>query len=94
MEPLLALVADNNSYLRASLAFALCALDDGSPAVRQALERLAQDKVEHVAAATRQALQDRRSRSQPQPPATPVSSPVCAANQREMSWLRRLFQRG
>ena len=93
LEPLLALVADNNAYLRASLAFALCALDDGSPAVRQALERLTQDKVGHVAAATQQALQDRHTRSQPQPPATPASLPVCAANPRETSWLRRLLHR-
>jgi hypothetical protein len=53
---LLPFVDDSNAYLRAALAHALSSLDGSTPEVRQALVKLSDDDVRHVALAAERAL--------------------------------------
>ncbi len=86
---LLTLVDDPNAYLRASLAYALEALDDGRPEIEAALRRLTEDPVEHVAEAARRVLRRRSLEEREQ--ARPLNpSP---ARMESGGWLGRLLGR-
>ncbi len=89
LPPLLSLVDDPNAYLRAALAYALGALDDGSEAVEAALRRLADDAVEHVAEAARRVLAARQA-AQAEPVPAEVTESASAA---QGGWLSRLLGR-
>ncbi len=86
---LLPLVEDTNAYLRASLADTLRLLYDGSSDVRKALQCLANDKVEHVAAAGTEALQNLENGKDGGLPLEQEE-----ASRKGLSWIRRLFRRG
>ncbi len=83
---LLALVKDTNAYVRAALSQALCLLDDGSPAVKQALRQLTQDEVHHVVTAAQQAQENRREY-----PHAGIKS--TEETEKKGSWLQRLLHR-
>ncbi len=82
---LIALVDDTNAYLRAALPTALKAVDGTSPEVQQALKRLRQDPVEHVAAAAQRACNLENH---------PIAPPEMEEPEASGSWLRRLLRRG
>ena len=87
LEHLLPMAKDTNAYVRAALSQALCTLDDGSPAVEQALKRLLGDDVRHVASAAQQAQETRHEQSREEIAA------VCTTD-KKTSWLRRLLHLG
>ncbi len=80
---LLPLVNDANAYLRAALVGALLNIDGNRPQVKLALEKLAQDRVEHVATTARNALETYGTGSE----ATDSETPV-----KPVSWLRKLLR--
>jgi len=92
---ILPLVEDTNAYVRAALTSTLVALYDGSIEVRRALERLAEDRVHHVAVAARKALETLEARTrEPEP----VSESVAMTQEsrgsllrRELGWLQHLL---
>ena len=86
---LLPLVDDVNAYVRAALAPTLVALYDGSPEVRQALARLAEDKVRHVAASARDALAALEPNVVEEDLVAESALPLEAS--REIGWLQRLL---
>jgi len=87
LEHLVPLAKDTNAYVRAALSQALCLLDDGSPAVEQALKKLLGDEVHHVASAAQQAKEMQRER-----PHEEINT-VCEPDKKG-SWLRRLLHLG
>ena len=87
---LLPLVDDTNAYLRAALAHTLSVLDGATPEVHVALEKLAQDQVEHVAFAAQRALnacERKNGRRSVESAACPEPTP------KQISWLRRFLGR-
>jgi HEAT repeat protein len=95
IEKLLPMVNDGNAYLRAALAHALSSLDGNTPAVREALLVLQQDKVRHVVIAAERALADcavddvmQVAKQAQEPNACPEP------DKRHFSWLRRFLGRG
>jgi HEAT repeat protein len=95
IEQLLPLISDGNAYLRAALAHALSSLDGSTPAVREALLQLQQDKVRHVVIAAERALANcaaedvmHNANDAPEPAACPEP------DRRHVSWLRRFLGRG
>lgn len=93
---ILSLVEDVNAYVRAALAPTLLALYDGSPEVRSALDKLAEDKVHHVAAAAQEALAELETEVSGQAPvvesaADPNPGQVSLL-EREFGWLHRLLR--
>lgn len=89
---ILPLAEDTNAYLRASLAQALVYLGNGASVVQETLERLAQDRVAHVAAAAERSLEQlARGEVHTAAPeahrATEVEEPV----KEDVSWFRRFL---
>ncbi len=92
IEKLLPFVDDSNAYLRAALAHALSTLDGQTPAVIDALRRLQDDKVRHVAIAAERALANCQPLMGEQDVAQEPDQ--CPAPERQhVSWLRRFLGR-
>jgi len=92
---LLPLARDANAYVRAALAPTLATLDPGSTDVLVALRVLAEDDVEHVAAAAHYALHQCKAhppkpREAPTSVAPPSEAPAVAE---ELPWFKRLLRR-
>ena len=90
IDALLPFVDDSNAYLRAALAHALSSLDGSTPEVHQALIKLSDDDVRHVAIAAERALANCGTLSLP----TDRSEACPEPDRRHLSWLRRFLGRG
>ena len=89
IDKLLPFVDDSNAYLRAALAHALSSLDGDTPEVQEALIKLLDDDVRHVAIAAERALA-----SCDHPHDAPEASDACPEPDRQhVSWLRRFLGR-
>ncbi len=90
VEKLLPFVNDTNAYLRAALAHALSSLDGSTVEVHQALTKLQDDEVRHVAIAARRALANC-----PPPGQDPDNDADCPEpDKQHTSWLRRFLGKG
>jgi HEAT repeat protein len=87
---LLPFVNDSNAYLRAALAHALSSLDGSTSEVRQALVRLRDDDVRHVAIAAERALANCDVIREP----ADVSAACPEPDRQHISWLRRFLGKG
>ncbi|HOT91379.1 MAG TPA: HEAT repeat domain-containing protein [Anaerolineae bacterium] len=86
---LLPLVNDSNAYLRAALAHTLGSLDGNTPAVQEALKKLAQDQVGHVAYAAERALLNCGKKVEEQAPSETKACPE--PPKKHFSWLKRFL---